>query len=115
MKLVNLTPHAITLKNSDVNITVQPSGILARVNTQMNATEKTVAGIPVAVRVFGEVDFGQTVFDPEDVFLVSSMVLDALSVDHPLAGRCFAPNTDNTAERNDKGHIISVCQLVGKF
>jgi len=113
MKIINLTPHAITIKNSDVNITVQPSGILARVNTSTES-RPSIAGIPVTARVLGTVDFGGIAIEDDQIFLVSSMVLDAIPDDHGMAKLCFAPDTGNSAERNDKGHIVSVCQLVGK-
>ena len=47
-------------------------------------------------------------------FLVSAMVLDAIPADSEIAPFVFAPDTGATAERNDKGHIVSVCRLVGK-
>lgn len=128
MNFINLTPHAISIKNGDINVTVQPSGFLARVSTTEEVTSY-VAGIPVITRKMGAVelfcpDTGKSqTFTKEAVtvgvlptvnFLVSSMVLDAIPDGHELAPFCFAPDTGSTAERNDKGHIVSVCRLVGK-
>ena len=113
---LNLTPHAIVIKNGDINVTVEPSGMLARVATSEVAAG-TCGGIPVIRRAMGEVSFGDLARDqitPDTILLVSSMVLDALSADHELARNCFAPDTGQTAERNEKGHIVSVSRLVGK-
>jgi hypothetical protein len=113
MNFINLTPHAITIKTADINVTVQPSGMLARVGTD-SAEAGTVAGIPVITRKMGAVDFDGVTRTSGAMLLVSSMVLDAIPTDHALAAFCFAPDTGATAERNDKGHIVSVCQLVSK-
>lgn len=114
---INLTPHTISIKTADFAVTVQPSGILARVSTTEEVTS-SVAGIPVITRKMGDVEFTGDVpailSDGEKpVFLVSAMVLDALPATSFYA-MFFAPDTGSTAERNDKGHIVSVCRLVGK-
>ena len=115
VNFVNLTPHAIVIKNGDINVTVQPSGMLARVTTsELDAGE--VAGIPVIRRAMGEVSLVlvRDQITTDTILLVSSMVLDAIPADHELAPFCFAPDTGASATRNDKGHIISVSRLVGK-
>ena len=112
---INLTPHAITIKNGDIDITAQPSGMLARVSTS-EVDAGTVAGVPVIRREMGEVSLVlvRDQITTDTVLLVSSMVLDAIPVGHELAPFCFAPDTGTTATRNDKGHIIAVSRLVGK-
>ena len=115
VNFVNLTPHAIVIKNGDINVTVQPSGMLARVTTsELDAGE--VAGIPVIRRAMGEVTLClvRDQITTDTILLVSSMVLDAIPADHELAPFCFAPDTGTTATRNDKGHIVAVSRLVGK-
>lgn len=123
-KFLNLTPHAISIKTADFAVTVQPSGFLARVSTTEEVTS-SVAGIPVIRRSMGAVEI---VFEGESkvltkemvtvrdtpLMLVSSMVLEAIQADSEIAPFVFAPDTGATAERNDKGHIVSVCRLVGK-
>jgi len=112
-QFINLTPHAITINADGIDaITVQPSGFLARVTVE-EVIAGTRHGFPVITRKAGAVDFGG-VFAPDATLLVSSMVLDAIPADHALAGQCFAPDTGTTAQRNDKGHIVSVSRLVGK-
>lgn len=115
MKFVNMTPHAIRIKTDSVDITVEPSGILARVNTT-EVESVDVFGIPTIKRVMGDVEFtgsSTPTTDESTIILVSAMVLDALP-DSIASGLFFAPDTGATAERNDKGHIVSVCRLVGK-
>jgi hypothetical protein len=115
-QFINLTPHAITIDSNGIDaITVQPSGMIARVSTsELDAGD--VAGIPVIRRAMGEVSLGivRDQIDTDTVLLVSSMVLDAIPEGHELLPFCFAPDTGATAKRNDKGHIISVSRLVGK-
>ena len=115
MNFINLTPHAIVIKTGDIDITAQPSGMLARVTTS-ELDAGVVAGIPVIRRAMGEVTLClvRDQITTDTVLLVSSMVLDAIPDGHELAPFCFAPDTGTTATRNDKGHIISVSRLVGK-
>lgn len=112
---INLTQHEITIKNSDIDVTVQPSGMLARVSTS-ELDAGSVAGIPVIRRAMGKVDLclDRDQIDTDTVLLVSSMVLEAIPVGHDLLPFCFAPDTGETATRNDKGHVKSVSRLVGK-
>lgn len=116
MNFINLTPHAITINADGIDaITVQPSGIIARVSTS-ELDAGLVAGIPVIRREMGEVALGidRDQITTDTVLLVSSMVLDDLPVGHELAPFCFAPDTGVTATRYDNGHVKSVSRLVGK-
>jgi hypothetical protein len=105
--IINLTPHAITINT----LTIQPSGVIARVNTEEN-TGEPIYGIPTIIRKMGKVDFGGIKANSQDIFIVSSMVLDAIPPNHPYAARCFAPDTGKSASRNEQGHITSVSRLV---
>jgi hypothetical protein len=105
--IINLTPHSITIGNT----TVEPSGNIARVATE-EIPGQPVHGIPTIIRKMGNVDFGNIKASKHHIFIVSSMVLDAIPPNHPLAARCFAPDTGNSAIRNDKGHVTSVTRLV---
>ncbi len=104
MNIINLTPHAIrVLVGSDV-VTIEPSGSVARVAT----IEEVVGefnGIPVVSRRNGDV-----VGLPEDgtACIVSAMVASAV----PGKAGVYAPDSGNTAVRNDKGHIDYVVRLV---
>lgn len=110
MKVVNLTPHEITV-NSQVFPT---SGIVARVETVEKELSKMINNMPIVSRTIGKVDFGMELPEPETVYLVSSMVLDAIPTDSSWVSVCFSPDTGKTAIRNDKGHIVSVTRLIGK-
>ena len=105
----NLTPHAIVICSNGDSTTIEPSGVIARVSS----SEETVGacpitGAPIVRKVFGSViDIGTP---DEGPCIVSSLVLSALGEE--WRGVAFAPDTDATAIRNEKGHIISVTQLV---
>lgn len=105
MKLINLTPHAITFVNEDETqiLVVEPSGEIARVSVHTE-TVGEINGIPITTSVFGEVE---NLPDPQDgtIYIVSSLV----------AQRCnnrddvFIPNE---SVRDDKGRIIG-CRSLG--
>lgn len=121
--MLNLTPHAITLKFSDGGeITYPPSGTVARVATvekaigTMDVVPPGVAEcdeqgnsngkrIPVIRRTLGAVT-GLPVEGVE--CLVSAMVLSAV----PGRTGVYAPDTGDTAIRNDKGFVVAVTRLV---
>lgn len=58
MVLVNLTPHAIVLRGTDGDVTIAPSGTVARVATIPGAdTGVQAGGIPVfSSPAFGDVE-----------------------------------------------------------
>ena len=103
MTILNLTPHAITLRLDTVETTFEPSDVVARVNQTTTSAGKTVAGFPVYTSTFGQVDMPEPVEGV--VFIVSAMVLSALA---GTRQDVVAPRTDATAIRNDAGHIIAV-------
>lgn len=114
MNIVNLTPHALTLRDGEgTDHTIAPSEQVARVSSTPG-TLSSVPGIPVPVAtatVFGEVS---GLPDPIEgsVFIVSALVGGALvgkgRSDVLLPGT--GPN--DGAVRNDKGHIVAVTRLV---
>ena len=110
-KLVNLTPHPLTLRAADGSDTVlTPSGTVARV-TSTPGTEGTIESLPVPVMTADA--FGEVIDLPEaeegTFFVVSGMVGSALS------GRpdVLVPGTGpkDGAIRNEKGHIVAVTRL----
>jgi hypothetical protein len=113
MQLVNLTPHALTLRAADgTDAVVPPSGTVARVAAAATDTGKTVAGLPVQTTTLGEVtDLPEPTTGT--TYLVSAMVLGALAG----SGRSdvFAPATGpkDGAVRDDQGHIVAVTRLNG--
>lgn len=107
MNLLNLTPHAISIIANGETVTIQPSGIVARVAVEAVQVGE-VAGVPVMANKYGKVEGLPE--DKTQPILVSSMVLGLLGADyHNIA---FAPDTGKTAVRNEQGHIVAVTQLV---
>ena len=103
MTILNLTPHAITLRTDAQEVTFPVSDTIARVQQETIATGKTVAGFPVHTSAFGSVIMPDAVEDT--YYIVSAMVLTALA---GTRQDVVAPRTDSTAIRNEAGHIIAV-------
>ncbi len=121
--MMNLTPHPITLRCLDGSeITFPPSGTVARVST-VELLYGTIEVVPAEVaecdehgnsngsriqvvrRSLGEV----TGLPAEGIeCIVSSMVASAV----PNRRGVFAPDTGDTAIRNEKGFVIAVTRLV---
>lgn len=104
MKIINLTPHAVTV----AGITIEPSGIVARVSAttaDAGSVDFNETSIPLTTTVYGEV---QGLPDQRDdtLLIVSSMV----------AARCkdrtdvFIPNEPI---RDAEGRIIG-CKSLGR-
>lgn len=104
--MLNLTPHAITIRLPDgTDRTFPPSGTVARVTT-FETSALSVDGIPTVYRRTGNVE-GLTLPLTQPV-LVSSMVLAEL----PGADNVFAPDSGPTAIRDERGQIVAVTRLV---
>lgn len=104
MKIVNLTPHAITFMraNEEENLVINPSGKVARVSNETRQIN-TIDGIPVMQNVYGEI---VDLPDPQEgvIYLVSSIV----------AARCSERNDvfiPNDSVRDDQGRIIGCRSL----
>jgi len=118
MNVVNLTPHAINIKtySGDV-IEYKPSGVIARVDFlhYIRASKDVIDKFQFVPCDIVTRDRGQVINLPSPqentIYIVSSMVLDAM-----LHTRydVFAPDTGDTAIRNEKGLVIAVTRLVGK-
>jgi len=107
--MINLTPHAITLRTPAGDVTFPPSGQLARVSTIATLTGEVVAGVSVVRNSYGPVT--GLVRDDNGVPLpciVSGMVLAALPTG---TVNVYAPATGATAIRKD-GQVIAVTELV---
>lgn len=97
MKLINMTPHAITLIVGDMQTVIQPSGAVARCTTQRNVVGSlTVNGIEVPVT---ETIFGTVTGLPEPVegtgYIVSALVAQACPDRHDL---CIPDDSVRDAE-----------------
>ena len=110
MNIVNLTPHALTLRTpTGEDVIVPPSGTVARVGSTPG-TFGEVEGIPVPVAApdtFGEVE-GLPEAVPGTIYLVSAMVGGRVS-----RPDVFTPGTgpQDGAIRNEKGHIVAVTRI----
>jgi hypothetical protein len=105
MKLINLTPHAISLNDGT---TFPPSGRVARVAADLQQVGE-IDGIPVYRQVFGDVE-GLPVEIPGTMYIVSGMVLAAVD-----RSDCVAPATGSRETvRDEAGHIVSVPGFVTK-
>ena len=103
--MLNLTPHAITLRTPNGDVTFQPSGQVARVSTVATDTGLTVAGVRVIRNQYGPVTGLPTDGTP---CIVSGMVLAALP---PGTPNVYAPATGSTAIR-ENGQVVAVTELV---
>lgn len=109
MKIINLTPHEVILKNDYLNIKFPPSGVVARINIVPNIEfvdyeidEKIKISLPVQCTY--QIQVVNLPEPQEDTyFIVSSMV--ASTVKRP---DLLSPLTDTSAERDEQGKIISV-------
>lgn len=110
MKIVNLTPHPLTLCGAGLDFTIPPSGIVARVASTPGKVY-AVEGVPVPV--VGAPSFGavEGLPPPEEgvVYIVSGLVAA-----HVARPDVFSPGTGPTdaPRRNAEGQIIGVTRLV---
>lgn len=99
LTFVNLTPHAITIKNDEVDFVIEPSGMISRVTAEL--VESDTKGI--FVQTFGNVE-GLPEASDNTIFVVSGLVLSALAGSRKDV---VAPMTTK-AERDEAGRIVSV-------
>ena len=104
--MLNLTPHAITVRLPDGSErTFPPSGTVARVTT-FETSALSLDGIPTAYRRTGNVE-GLALPLTQPV-LVSGMVLAELTGEDNV----FAPDSGSTAIRDAAGQIVAVTRLI---
>ena len=110
MKLVNLTPHSIHLLINEVWMFVQPSGLLARVNT------RSLSVFPIVLDDGTEIPVMETKLDqvvglpaPAEgvVYVVSRIVLDAV---RRSRADVYAPFD---FVRDDDGDLVG-CRALGR-
>lgn len=112
--MLNLTPHKITLmdKNGQL-IHFLPAGKVVRVTFANKEIDNPHLPVKTVVSQFKELD-GIPHPNPENPFLVSSMVLDYLGPEyHNIA---FSPDTGPVATRDSDGNVVytSVLKTVTK-
>lgn len=105
MKVVNLTPHTVTVRNEAGDRLFAPSGQVARVATH-SAKVVEFDGIPVYEQTFGDIE---GLPDPEEgtIFIVSMVVREAAK----KIGRDDVVSPDTSPQgaiRDEQGRIIAV-------
>lgn len=116
VSLLNLTPHPITIRTTDgSDVTVPPSGIVARVESEEyetgNLFPEIGASVPVVTRRFGRVvDLPER--DDYHYYIVSSLVLEALRNAGEDRPDVFAPDTGPSAIRDGDGRVVAVTRLI---
>ena len=112
MTLVNLTPHEVTIYGLQGITKVPPSGRLCRVrNNTQNVGE--CHGIPLIRAHFEEVT-GLPEADNESIFIVSSIVLQALAAKGIHRTDVAAPATgpNDGAVRDARNQVQAVTKLL---
>lgn len=112
MKLINLTPHALVLRDQyGDDTTIEPSGTVARVST-LPGPLKGISGVPVPVADPDQLDQVVGLPEPQEgtLYIVSGFVGAAVSGSR---WDVLVPGTgpSDQAVRNDKGHIVAVTRL----
>lgn len=106
MRFVNCTPHAINILREDGStVTVEPSGTVVRVSTSQEVID-TIDGIPVVRTVFTNI----TLPELQDgvVYIVSTVVLQAMQQLGIRRNDIVAPDTGSTAVRDGSGQIVAI-------
>ncbi len=100
MKLINVTPHAITVVGEDgASVMLAPSGVVARVAT--TRTDEVRAGFRFTSTVFGAVE-GLPCPEEGTVFVASTLVAQAAKRPDVVS-----PDTGPTAVR-ENGQVVAV-------
>lgn len=76
VNIINLTPHAINIISEEGTKTIEPSGKLARVQTELHYTGSR-HGIEFFCSIFGDIE-GLPEEKDNHIFIVSGMVLSAI-------------------------------------
>lgn len=106
-KVINLTPHAITVSNEVKTVVYEPYGEVVRITKEEFVSDKTIDGFSVVANINAEIHIPLEL-EENVAYIVSSMVLEEIRNHSKYDNYLFvAPNT-NKAARNEKGHIVSV-------
>lgn len=104
-KLVNLTPHPITLiLPSGESMVIEPSGLLARVSAHTEVCGG-IGVIPITRTVYGDIE-GLPEPNNKEIYIVSSLVAQRC----PDRDDIFIPNE---SVRDEQGRIIG-CKSLGR-
>lgn len=105
MRIVNLTPHQVTVRTESGDRVFEPSGQVARVTVSSVQTDE-IDGIPVVSQTYGEIE-GLPDPQPGVVYIVSMVVRQAAQAQ----GRTDVVSPDTSPQgaiRDEQGRIIAV-------
>lgn len=113
MKIVNLTPHSLTVYGPAGVLELPASGTLARVRSTTGVISE-VNGIPVN-RVEFQPIVGLPDPQPGIIYLVSNIILTALRALRIHRSDVVAPATgpNDGCVRNAQGHVQAVTRFAG--
>lgn len=102
--MLNLTQHAVVIRRADGEVSIPPSGTVARVTTKEVVIGEAM-GVPVVAVEYGEPQG----LPPEGVeCIVSVLVRQAV----PGRKGLYSPDTGSTAVRDEQGRIVAVTRLI---
>ena len=107
MKILNFTPHAVTIKTASSTNTYNSVGV-ARADTRSQVVGY-IDDLPIVKKTFGNV-YGLPESVPDDtILIVSSLTAQAAKAEnHPLADRLYIVND---TVRDENGRIIACTSL----
>jgi hypothetical protein len=108
MKLINLTPHTVTIIGDYCVQEIPPSGNVARVDVRVERIGSVIKNVPLVVQRVAGID-GLPAPQEGVGYIVSNMVLQALKAQGIERSDCYAPDTSpEGAVKNYHGKIIGV-------
>lgn len=110
-RIINLTKHVVNVQTETegwiLENAFEPSGTEARVTSKQEIFTN-VCGIPVVRTTYSEVE-GLPAQEDGTIYIVSTLVLQALKANGVTRTDCVAPNTSPSgAIRNEAGQIVGV-------
>jgi len=115
MRLINCTPHEITIHHEGGVIALPPSGSVARLVGGPLPDVRSLktdggASLRVTLPPSFEAIEGVPPYDPDSAIVVSAMVgaQAPTLLGEKWKGRVYGPDTGKDAVRNDAGHIVGV-------
>jgi hypothetical protein len=121
MKILNLTPHPITIRKKDGSeITIEPSGIVWRLKEEdvdiTRAVGLDTGGIGIVARRFS-VDMAtmpQEIWSADIVIVSLPMLLSLKAALSPMPTKPLfcAPDTGSGAIRDEQGRIVGTTRLI---
>ncbi len=98
--LINMTPHAIRIKEGESVTTYEPTGDVARVTVQ-NEQVGSANGAPISRPVYGKVE-GLPAYQKQGMYYIVSMLVRSAM---PERKDLLSPDSGPTAVRTPDGQI----------